>query len=258
MEIEKLTEKDYWQGRWDKVKLPMTVEPDSKNKVTRAILEVFEEYIPKGDLSSVEIGGAPGAFTAYLNKYHGHDISIIEYTDIGCSKTEEQFKILGIEGKVYHRDFLSDLSDIPKFDVVLSLGFIEHFTDLDDILGRHVKLLNKNGVLVVGLPNFKGINEKVLSRTAPEMLSRHNLEAMDVNNWRCLEKTHGLKTLFEGYIGGFDPRALKRCENRTFSNLSIRYFFKFVSFLTGPFTFLRNFNSPKYSAYLIGIYKLPG
>ena len=222
---ERLTEKEYWQGCWDKTRLPTIVEPTTKNRVGKAILDMFQEYLPKGSLSAVEIGGAPGQYAAYLNKFHGYDVSIVEYTEVGCSKTAENFKLLKIDGKVYHRDFFSDLSDIGKFDVVFSSGFIEHFTDIDDVLARHVGLLRKGGLLVVGVPNFMGISRMALAKTAPVMLARHNLDAMKIENWSCLEKTHGLTPLFKGYIGGFEPKNLKRCENRTFINLSIRYFF---------------------------------
>jgi SAM-dependent methyltransferase len=256
VEKTELTEKDYWEACWDKIRLPAIVKPASKNMVGEAILDLFVRYLPKGNLSAVEIGGAPGQYAAYLDKYHGYDVSIIEYTEVGCSKTEENFKLLGIDGNVYYRDFFSDLSDIPKFDVVFSSGFIEHFTDLEDVLSRHVSLLKKGGVLVVGVPNFRGISQKVLAKTAPKMLARHNLEAMDIGNWDCLEKKHGLVPLFKGYIGGFDPKILKRCERRTPINLVIHYFFKLLSFLLIPFPFLRKFNSPKWSAYLLGIYKL--
>lgn len=255
MQNEKLTDKDYWQGCWDRVKLPVIVKPDTKNKVGKAILDLFQQHLPKGKLSAVEIGGAPGQYAAYLNKFHGYDVSIIEYTEVGCSKTEENFKLLGVEGKVFCRDFFSDLSDIPKFDVVFSSGFIEHFTDIEDVLARHVSLLKKGGVLIVGVPNFRGISKTFLAKTAPKMLARHNLEAMDINNWDCLETKHRLQPLFKGYIGGFEPKNLKRCESRTPVNLMIHYFFKLLSSLLSLFPFLRKINSPKWSAYLLGIYK---
>jgi len=158
---------------------------------------------------------------------------------------------------MYRRDFFSDLSDLPRFDVVMSLGFIEHFDDLDDVFKRHVSLLRKGGILILQVPNFRGINRKVLAWLAPETQSRHNLEAMDLRNWRRLEGTHGLKPVFEGYIGGFEPRNLKRCEHRTPMRLLVRWFFKRLQHFMTPFPFLRRWNSASWSAYLTGIYRCP-
>ena len=66
----------------------------------------------------MEIGGAPGQFIAYLSKYHGYEASVIEYSETGCQKTKENFALLGLNVKVYNRDFFGDLSDLPRFDVV--------------------------------------------------------------------------------------------------------------------------------------------
>ena len=137
------------------------------------------------------------------------------------------------------------------------MGFIEHFSDLNDVLRRHVNLLGKGGILVLGVPNFAGISQTVLKRMAPQMLARHDLRAMDLRNWSILEDTYALTALFKGYIGGFAPKQLTRCEHRTPVNLCIRYFFKTLARVLSPFTFLRKYNSPAWSAYLLGIYKLP-
>jgi SAM-dependent methyltransferase len=254
---EKLTEKEYWEDRWDRIRLPVIIEPATKHPINKEILRLFEKFLPKEELSAVEIGGAPGQYVAYLNKYHGYETSIIEYSEVGCQKAKENFNLLGLDVNIYNRDFFGDISDIPRFDIVFSMGFIEHFSDLDDVFRRHVSLLRKSGILVLGVPNFRGISQKVLMQTAPDMLARHNLEAMDIQNWSALESTHGLIPLFKGYIGGFEPKQLKRCEHRTLKNLSIRYFFKMLHSLMSPFAFLRKFNSPTWSAYLLGIYKSP-
>ena len=254
---ERLTDKEYWEDRWDRVPLPTILESTTRHPVAREMLHVFESCLPKGNLSAVEIGGAPGRHCAYLSKYHGYRPSIIEYSETGCRKTRENFDLLGLDIEIYQRDFFADLSDLPRFDVVMSFGFMEHFSDLEDVFRRHVNLLRKGGFLVLGVPNFRGIARKVLARTAPDMLSRHNLEAMDLRNWDRLEATHGLTPLFKGYIGGFQPKDLKRCERRTPLNLAIRYTFKGLHRITSPLSFLREYNSPAWSAYLLGVYKSP-
>jgi SAM-dependent methyltransferase len=257
MEPEQLTEKEYWDDRWDKTRLPAIIEPETKHAVVQETLRLFRRCLPQGNLSVLEIGGAPGQYCAYLSKYHGYRPSIIEYSEVGCRKTRENFDLLGLDVRLYQRDFFSDLSDLPRFDVVMSFGFIEHFNDLPDVLRRHVELLAKGGILILGVPNFRGVARRVFARTAPEMLARHNLAAMDLNNWSVLESVHGLTPLFKGYIGGFQPKDLKRCERRTPLNLCIRYAFKGLAGLMSPFSFLSKYNSPRWSAYLLGIYRAP-
>jgi 2-polyprenyl-3-methyl-5-hydroxy-6-metoxy-1,4-benzoquinol methylase len=257
VEENRLTEKQYWDERWDRIRLPEIVEPATKHPIARAIVGTLDAHLPKDKLSVMEIGGAPGQFAAYLSRYHGYEASILEYSELGCRKTEENFDLLGLNVNVYLQDFFGDLSALPRFDVVLSLGFIEHFDDIADVLQRHISLLRPGGLLVLGVPNLQGISRTVLARTAPEMLSRHNLAAMDLENWGVLEERYGMTALFKGYIGGFQPKNLKRCERRTPLNLCLRYTFKALQVLMAPFPFLSRYNSPAWSAYLIGIYKLP-
>lgn len=251
-----LTTKEYWDKRWVRIRLPVILEPNTQHPVGKEIIRIFEEFLPKKKLSAVEIGGAPGRFIAYLSKYYSYKASVIDYSEIGCNKTRENFELLGLSVNIYNRDFFDDLSDLPRFDIVFSTGFIEHFNDLNDVFQRHVALLEKGGVLIIGVPNFRGVTEKVLKHTSPEFLSRHNLDAMDLENWSVLENVYGLTSLFKGYIGGFEPKNLKRCDHRTLKTLSVRYFFKMIHYLMSFFPFLKKYNSPNWSAYLLGIYTL--
>jgi 2-polyprenyl-3-methyl-5-hydroxy-6-metoxy-1,4-benzoquinol methylase len=47
------------------------------------------------------------------------------------------------------------LTPREAFDVVLSGGFIEHFTDVAAIVQKHLQLLKPGGRLVVMIPNLK-------------------------------------------------------------------------------------------------------
>jgi hypothetical protein len=106
---EQLTQKEFWDYVWNKVRLPLIIEPTSKDPVIKEMLRFFQDLLPKEKLSAVEIGGAPGQFIAYLSKYHGYEANIIEYSKIGCQKTIENFKLLGLDINIYNLDFLGDL-----------------------------------------------------------------------------------------------------------------------------------------------------
>jgi SAM-dependent methyltransferase len=257
MKTNRLTTKEDWEAKWDRVRLPAVISSKTKHPVAQEILSVFQKYLPRDRLSAVEVGGASGQFMAYLSKHLDYEANIIDYSAIGCKKTKENFDLLALDVNVYQQDIYDDLSCLPLFDVVYSLGFIEHFRDWHGILRRHVDLLKKDGILILGVPDYRGVGQKVLSRTAPKMLARHNLEAMDIHNWAVLEKTYKLTCLFKGYIGGFQPKNLKRCEDRTPINLTARYFFKWLHYLVNALPYLRKINSPAWSAYLMGVYQAP-
>ena len=253
-----LTEQQHWDDYWDSIELPAIIEKSNNNLLLNEELKVFDKYLPKKKLSVLEIGGAPGQYLAYLHKQFGYDVHCLDYSPIGCRKTEENFKLLNIPIKVYQRDIFSDQPDMPLFDIVFSMGLIEHFEDVPDILKRHLDLLKPGGILMLGLPNFRGINNIFLKRLAPELLSQHNLQTMDIRTWANFENEFKLETIFKGYIGGFEPMTFMMREKKSFVNnllfLKARVLNKI---LNKNFSFLRKFNSRAFSGYVIGIYRKP-
>lgn len=252
----KYGDKEYWNNQWAREDLPCTIDQNSEHPVNKIRLSLHEKFLPKGKLSALEVGGAPGRYIGYLSKHFGYEANIIDYSEVGCQMTKKNFELLGLKVNTYNRDFFGDLSDLPLFDVVCSSGFIEHFDDWEDAFIRHVKLLKKGGILIMAVPNYRGVVGKVMARMSPVMLSTLNLESMDLRNWDRLEAKYGLTPIYKEYIGGFEPKWLKRCEDRTFINLALRYTFKSLAFIWSFFPFMRKYNSPYWSAYLLAFYRL--
>jgi len=259
MENQKLTEKEYWDQYWQKYTLPLEVSKSIKNQFLIEILNTFDRYLPYDNkLSILEIGGSPGQYLAYMHKTFGYEISCLDFSSIGCTKTLENYELLKIKGKVYQIDLFSKELDLPLFDIVYSLGFIEHFSDTDLVIEKHLNLIKPGGMLFLGVPNFLGVNHLFLKRLAPQLLSKHNLTVMDLNNWSLFEKKFNLHTIFKGYIGGFQPSNFNRYEKMTVVNFLLLSFTRLL-----VFTFkrrlkrLRKFNSKLISGYMMGFYKKP-
>jgi glycosyltransferase involved in cell wall biosynthesis/SAM-dependent methyltransferase len=253
---DRLTEKSHWDERWGRIKLPAIIEPNQRHPVNRKILSIFDACLPKAPIEVLEIGGAPGQFLAYFSKYHGYSAHALDYSETGCRKIRENFNLLGMDVTVYRQDLYEDLSEIPLFDMVFSMGLVEHFADFESVLKRHLMLLKPGGVLVLGVPNYDGIYKWGLNHLAPKMISLHNLDAMNLRKWRHCETLFALKPIFRGYIGGFEPKVFRRCEIKTVKNQAIRLLFKIVRFMvTDRIPSLRNYNSSFWSAYLLGIYR---
>ncbi len=140
--------------------------------------------------------------------------------------------------------------------MVYSLGLIEHFSDPLPMIRKHVELAKPGGVVVVGLPNFRGISKHVMRLTRPDMLSIHNLTTMDTRTWSRFEQDAGLEVLFRGYVGGWEPRiyAARKADVRSrLVNLPIRAAARLMDNL-GP---VRNLNSRAWSGYAMGVYRTP-
>jgi len=255
MNSEKLTGRNFWETYWE------TGSGRKRNKrPSLSILEIlkaFDRYLPaeKG-LTVLEIGGAKGEFLLYLVKRFGYEGHSLDYSSAGNEQTLETFSRAGYTVQVYERDLFADNSDLPLFDIVFSLGFIEHFDDPVPVVESHLKLVRPGGILLLGVPNYSGIYKWVLKRLAPSIFITHNLRTMDLRTWDEFEKKFGLETLYRAYIGGFEPLNMKKFEKK---NLINRLIYLKIQILTVLFSFrfrgLRKFNSATVSSYLMGIYR---
>lgn len=254
---EHLTEKEDWEAYWKKYgKEVQEIKRSSRDSSHNLILDAMHRYLPKKDgLTVLEIGGAPGQYLLYMVKNFGYKASSLDYSSEGNEQTRRNFAAAGLPITVYEKDLFSgDLDDLPKFDVVYSLGFIEHFTDRDEVIRKHTALLKPGGTLMVGVPNFTGIYKVFLARLNPALLAQHNLATMNIRNWASFEKL-GLAPVFKGYIGGFEPSTMNQPASDRASSRSL---LRIVNFLIRVFSFrfhfLRKFNSRLWSGYLLGIY----
>lgn len=253
---DKLTEKQYWDDYWRNIGLPLEIIREDSALNIIAELDVFEQYLPKANLSLLEIGGAPGQYLAWFHKTLGYQISCLDYSEEGCKKTRANFKLLNIPGRVYQHDLFAEELQMPLFDMVCSFGFIEHFADLNGVVGRHLALLKPGGILLLGVPNLLGINHWFLKRLAPDLLLGHNLKTMDAGSWKNFEDYFQLELIFKGYIGGFEPAVFLKREKKSSSTNMLFFVARVLNrIFHNNLRWLREYNSKNTSGYLMGIYR---
>jgi SAM-dependent methyltransferase len=260
MSAKELTERGFWDNYWEiRNSEAAEIKRSSEVSSVNAILDVFDKYLPvNGDFHVLEIGGAPGQYLIYMAKNFKYHLHSLDFSKIGNEQTLRNLTIADIKIDIYENDLFSEnlMEDLPQFDIVYSLGFIEHFYDLNQVVKKHIDLLRPGGILLLGVPNLGGIYGFFLRRTAPRLLAIHNLEAMKTNNWNNFEKELNLTTLFKGYVGGFEPLAMKKLERKNLMARSMHFIAKRLGTISSfRLNIFRKFNSRYWSMYLIGIYK---
>lgn len=109
----------------------------------------------------LEIGCGAGNFLINAN-LAGYDVTGI---DLDKKAVEHVKNNLGL--KAYNCS-LDQLDSEKKFDVIVLLGVFEHIPDPNSFLNTLKSYLNKNGELIIGVPNVKSINQWV------SKLSKHS------------------------------------------------------------------------------------
>ena len=251
-----LTDEQFWDDYWRAVRVPTQI--DLSVPFNRCLDSFFAPHLlglPAGS-AMFEIGCAPGRWLAHFSKKYGLSVGGLDYSPLGVQKTRENLKALGVEAGVQQADFFKYEAG-KKYDLVYSLGFIEHFDDVDGVVRRHLAMVKDGGLLILGIPNFQGIYKPIQALYWQGCLDKHNLSIMRADFFPHLAERLGLELLDCRYVGGFDPTLFVKPPKLGLArNLAIRLPLVVLRHLRQPALFDR-FNSPLYSSYIMAAMRKP-
>lgn len=208
----RLTDRAFWESTWSS---GADVETEGPRWRSFADVELWDRLLPpllaplRGG-RVLEVGCAPGRNLRRLAERFGLDPWGVEYTPAGAERTRAVMSALGRPAsQVIEGDFFAPGWAPPEpFDAVVSFGFVEHFSDPADVVARHLALLRPGGVLVVTLPNLRGLNGRLTSVLNPRLLAGHNLDLMTTAAVRALVSDADADVVFCGGYGGLDVGCL--------------------------------------------------
>ena len=195
-------ETDYFGGE----RLPSRADLDMAFE--RCLAAALSDHAAVGAGQTVlEAGCAPGKWLVFYADHFGARVEGIEYSEQGAQLSRANLQACGVAGTIHTADFFD--GPAHPVDLVLSLGFIEQFDDIDAAFARHVEFVGPGGKLVVGVPNYRGVNGLVQRWADPDHLALHNVDAMRPAWYRSMAERHGLRLVHLGHLGGFDPIIIK-------------------------------------------------
>lgn len=209
----KLTTNEYWANSYSNFKF-------NKLANDHGVYKYIEKYIPRSiDKSFIEIGSFPGTFTAKFGELgyvlNGIDLYQENATSLKDWLRDQNYNI----NEFYVSDFLSHKFE-SKYDVVGSFGFIEHFTNFEDIIINHLEIVKEEGLIIITTPNFRGFLQRIIHKYfANDDYRNHYIPSMNVKVWRETVKSYGFEIIHSGYFGGFKlwvPLERKSFFNRQF------------------------------------------
>lgn len=175
--------RNYWEKNWEQKisKKPLSLlnvfNSDATAVLSSALRKTFSPTV-------VEIGFAPGKYLDYFEKHfhgkcHGYD-----YSESGCREARQFLSTQGSKVLVHCQDVLTSPPDpTHRAQLVYSLGVVEHFADPKEMVRAHLAPLADDGVAIIILPNYQGMNHWIQARLNPENLTIHNLDSMTKAFW---------------------------------------------------------------------------
>ena len=252
----RLTDAAFWDQWWQGYKLPAEVRKGER-LLYDVLTGVIDRHIPRGsEITTLEIGGAPGQWLAYFAKQHGHRVQLLDISEVGVRAAQENFRRLGLDLHAVLGDMF-ERPEIEPADVVFSIGLIEHFEDLSAAVAAHVKFLKPGGVLILACPNFLGLTGWYKRTFEPRNYAIHKRENMDLRRWDQFERQLGLEPIEKRYIGGLEPTFFRHPERPPILRNVIALLSKLatVIFDRPLFRALWSTNRRWWDSYSLGIYR---
>ncbi|MDD3518247.1 MAG: class I SAM-dependent methyltransferase [Chromatiales bacterium] len=150
----------------------------------------------------LEVGGGDSTFLTFLaRKYPDARFSALDYSSEGCERLRARAGRESVSVAVHEMDLFDPApSLLHSFDVVYSLGVVEHFNDLPAVLAAKKRLLAPGGRMFSLIPNLSSpLLRWLMRRWSPEVYDLHV-----PHDWRSFLGAHaaaGLSVVEHGYVG---------------------------------------------------------
>ena len=239
-----LTDRNFWANYWESKK-----DLAFKVPVNYTFYQLIQQIVKDRKIkSAIELGGFPGYYGIFLKKYHGIKVSLLDY--FVHPKILNDVLILNDltinDVEIIETDLFT-YQPQQKYDLVLSCGLIEHFKDTKDIIAKHVPFLNEEGILLITLPNFKGVNGWVQKNFDQYNFDKHYLECMNPAFLSEIAKDLGLKNVEAFYYGKFSTWL----ENREEKSGLTKFFVKSIWYAGKIATKMVSIESKILSPYIV-------
>jgi SAM-dependent methyltransferase len=197
---QNLTDRAFWKSFWEsRIGLIFSIKKDY------IFGDILAKLIAEKDAkTAIELGGFPGYYAIYLKKYQQMDTTLLDYF-IHPGLVNELLEKNGLhEGdiKIIEADLFTYEPPV-QYDMVLSFGLIEHFSDTKFIIDKHLPYLKPGGTLFITLPNFKGVNGWVQRKFDLDNYNKHYIESMNPALLADYCRQLGLKEVESYYHGRF-------------------------------------------------------
>ena len=169
-----LTGRDFWNKNW-KDNPSSTVIDVRRSYIYYRYDQIFSEFFERQkNMKLLEVGCGNSSWLPYFRTKFGYEVWGIDYSKEGVESALEKLSLPGSDGNIIYGDiFAQGLLQTNTFDIIVSFGLIEHFSDTSPLINRIVDLMKVNGVLLTSIPNFSGAMGKFQKLVNNELYLKH-------------------------------------------------------------------------------------
>ena len=154
---------DYWDENWrrtsDDKDAPDLNQRDSYywRRMDR-VLEKSFMGLDTGHGSLIELGAGTSEWLPYLHRRFGFSVNGLDYSEVGCKRAQDNLARTSTPGHIYHADMFKPPANLrQQFDVVVSFGLVEHFSDTASAIAACADYAKPGGLVFTLIPNMSGL-----------------------------------------------------------------------------------------------------
>lgn len=181
-----LTEQNYWEKGYQaaNIRNKLIDIDDFRQLPFRRIVDLIKS-VGLENKNVLEVGAGNSDVLLSLAKTSGGkaQFSGLDYTDSGCEALQVRSSINDLEINVINCDMFNPWDSlISSFDVLYSIGVVEHFSNLPMVIRALEKYLKPGGIMITVIPNMRGsigYLTKSMNPTIYNLHNPHNLESLE-------------------------------------------------------------------------------
>jgi len=152
----------------------------------------------------LEVGAGASRWLPYLGITLDAEAWGLDYSAIGCELARDALARVGVPGTVLQRDLFDPNEDlVERFDLVYSLGLVEHFGDTSGAVGAVARFARRGGWILTAVPNMCGLMGALQQLADRSVYAQH--ARLTPHGLRHAHETNGLTILRQGWFGSYDP-----------------------------------------------------
>lgn len=168
-----LTDSFYWDDVYRNGRRPYVFPDVTGSRFHFALAGIFKRHVRLGS-AVLELGCGGSLWLPYLARVQGCAVAGIDFSAEGIKKAQVHLDQNGVAGRLHQADFLNPPADlVGRFDLVYSLGVVEHFDDPGALLRAFAEFLKPGGKLLTWIPNTAGFIMRLQRWADREIYDRH-------------------------------------------------------------------------------------
>jgi 2-polyprenyl-6-hydroxyphenyl methylase/3-demethylubiquinone-9 3-methyltransferase len=163
---------------------------------------ILQRRLPRGAATRLlEVGCASGKWLVYFHRAFGHTVTGCDYSEPGCESARRALAAAGVPGRIVRQDLFT-LAE-GGYEVVFSMGLVEHFTDADRVVVKLAGALEPGGTIITVVPNLSGLSGAYHRWLKPETYETHRVVTLEqLDRWH---RQAGLVKMESGALGSVVP-----------------------------------------------------